>query len=168
MRVFQALGIETSSSLRRGRHDPLRIGDIMLIEDHINMFPEHPLHARTSTSWAALPRHERSIQQELRLKSMESPVRRTSSCNMVSTWVLRPTFETRPSTTGSAIVATPWACPPCRGDRGQPCQDEGVAFSIITDWCDRQIVEVSHEDVQEQPRLPSRRCWIMRTLIQTI
>ena len=45
VRVMQLLGIEYLfvSNAAGGMNGSFRVGDIMLIEDHINLFPEHPL-----------------------------------------------------------------------------------------------------------------------------
>ena len=45
VRVMQLLGIEYLfvSNAAGGMNDSFEVGDIMLIEDHINLFPEHPL-----------------------------------------------------------------------------------------------------------------------------
>ena len=46
VRVMKALGIKTLfvSNAAGGMNPEFMIGDIMLITDHINLFPEHPLH----------------------------------------------------------------------------------------------------------------------------
>ena len=45
VRVMQLLGIEYLflSNAAGGMNGSFKVGDIMLIEDHINLFPEHPL-----------------------------------------------------------------------------------------------------------------------------
>ncbi len=45
IRVMKALGVETLvvSNAAGGMNPAFRVGDIMLIRDHINQFPEHPL-----------------------------------------------------------------------------------------------------------------------------
>ena len=45
VRVMKALGVETVivSNAAGGTNASLRIGDLLIIEDHINLFPEHPL-----------------------------------------------------------------------------------------------------------------------------
>lgn len=45
VRVMKALGVETLflSNAAGGMNATFKVGDIMLINDHINLFPEHPL-----------------------------------------------------------------------------------------------------------------------------
>lgn len=45
VRVMKALGVETLivSNAAGGMNPEFKVGDIMLIKDHINFFPEHPL-----------------------------------------------------------------------------------------------------------------------------
>ena len=48
VRVMQMLGVKTLfvSNAAGGMNPDFAIGDIMIIRDHINLFPEHPLHGR--------------------------------------------------------------------------------------------------------------------------
>lgn len=48
VRVMKALGIKTLfvSNAAGGMNPEFRIGDIMIIRDHINLFPEHPLRGK--------------------------------------------------------------------------------------------------------------------------
>lgn len=48
MRVMKALGVETMivSNAAGGMNTDFKIGDIMFIRDHINLFPEHPLRGK--------------------------------------------------------------------------------------------------------------------------
>lgn len=48
VRVMKAVGIKTLfvSNAAGGMNPDFRIGDIMIITDHINLFPDHPLHGR--------------------------------------------------------------------------------------------------------------------------
>ncbi len=48
IRVMKALGIKTLfvSNAAGGMNPEFIIGDIMIITDHINLFPEHPLHGK--------------------------------------------------------------------------------------------------------------------------
>ena len=45
---MKACGIETLfvSNAAGGMNPTFRVGDLMIIEDHINLFPEHPLRGR--------------------------------------------------------------------------------------------------------------------------
>jgi len=48
IRVMRALGVETLfvSNAAGGMNKAFKVGDIVLIQDHINLFPEHPLRGR--------------------------------------------------------------------------------------------------------------------------
>lgn len=48
VRVMRALGVETLmvSNAAGGMNKAFKVGDIVLIQDHINLFPEHPLRGR--------------------------------------------------------------------------------------------------------------------------
>ena len=48
VRVMKALGIDTLfvSNAAGGMNKEFRVGDIMIITDHINLFPENPLHGK--------------------------------------------------------------------------------------------------------------------------
>ncbi|MBO4739790.1 MAG: purine-nucleoside phosphorylase [Bacteroidales bacterium] len=48
IRVFKAMGIETLilSNASGGMNPNFHVGDIMMITDHINLFPEHPLRGK--------------------------------------------------------------------------------------------------------------------------
>ena len=48
VRVMKALGIKTLfvSNAAGGMNPDFQIGDLMIITDHINLFPEHPLHGK--------------------------------------------------------------------------------------------------------------------------
>lgn len=48
VRVMKELGIETLfvSNAAGGMNPNFSVGDIMIIRDHINLFPEHPLHGK--------------------------------------------------------------------------------------------------------------------------
>ena len=48
IRVMKAIGIKTLfvSNAAGGMNPNFRVGDLMIITDHINVFPEHPLHGK--------------------------------------------------------------------------------------------------------------------------
>ena len=50
VRVMKALGIKTLfvSNASGGMNPSFKIGDLMIITDHINLFPEHPLRGKNS------------------------------------------------------------------------------------------------------------------------
>ena len=176
IRVFQALGIEYLfvSNAAGGMNPSFDIGDIMLIEDHINMFPEHPLHGKNFNELGTrFPDMSEAYNRELRLKAME--IAREKNIKLqhgVYVGVSGPTFETPAEYNWFRIIG---------GDAvGMSTVPEVIvanharmkvlAFSIITDLgVIGKIVEVSHEDVQEAAKIAQpKMAEIMRTLIQTI
>ncbi len=52
VRIMRALGCEymVVSNASGGLHPDFRVGDVMIIRDHINLFPEHPLHGPNDDS----------------------------------------------------------------------------------------------------------------------
>ena len=175
-RIFQALGIQHLfvSNAAGGMNPTFDIGDIMLIEDHINLFPEHPLRGKNYDELGPrFPDMSEAYDKKLRLMAMEIAKEKNIKLQHgVYVGVQGPTFETPAeyyffriiggdavgmSTVPEVIVAN-------------HAKMKVLAFSIITDLgVIGKIVEVSHEDVQEaakiaQPKMAS----IMREIIQRI
>lgn len=176
IRVFQALDIEYLfvSNAAGGMNPSFDVGDIMLIEDHINMFPEHPLHGKNYKELGTrFPDMSEAYNKELRLKAME--IAKTKNIKLqhgVYVGVSGPTFETPAeynffriiggdavgmSTVPEVIVAN-------------HAKMKVLAFSIITDLgVIGKIVEVSHEEVQEAAKIAQpKMAEIMRAIIQTV
>ncbi len=176
IRIFQALGIQYLfvSNAAGGMNPTFDIGDIMLIEDHINLFPEHPLRGKNCDELGPrFPDMSEAYDKQLRLMAMEIAKEKNIKLQHgVYVGVQGPTFETPAeyyffriiggdavgmSTVPEVIVAN-------------HAKMKVLAFSIITDLgVIGKIVEVSHEDVQEaakiaQPKMAS----IMREIIQRI
>ena len=154
IRVMHELGIKNLfvSNASGGMNPTFRIGDLMLITDHINFMPEHPLHgSNLPVGPRFLDMHEaydheflamaRSIAQEKGIRTVEGVYLATQG----------PTYETPAeykmyhilggdavgmSTVPEVIVA-------------RHCGIRVFGVSIITDLgVEGQIVEVSHEEVQ--------------------
>jgi len=171
VRVMKELGIKTLfvSNASGGMHPDFEIGDLMIITDHINHFPEHPLRGKNlygdrfpdmSDAYSKkLIEKAKIIAKEKGIKVQEGVYVGTQG----------PTFETPAeyklfrimggdavgmSTVPEVIVAN-------------HCKIEVFGMSIITDLgVEGKIVEVSHEEVQKaanavQPLMTS----IMRELI---
>lgn len=53
VRVMRELGVETLfvSNAAGGMNKEFRVGDVMVITDHINLFPENPLRGRNNEDW---------------------------------------------------------------------------------------------------------------------
>ncbi len=176
VRVFQALGIEYLfvSNAAGGMNSSFDIGDIMLIEDHINLFPEHPLHGKNFNELGTrFPDMSEAYNKSLRLMAMEIAKEKNIKLQHgVYIGLQGPTFETPAEYNWLRIIG---------GDAvGMSTVPEVIvanhagikvlAFSIITDLgVIGKIVEVSHEDVQEAAKIAQpKMAEIMRAIIQKI
>ena len=156
IRVMKAIGINTVfvSNASGGMNPDFKVGDLMVITDHINLFPEHPLHGKNIDELGPrfpgmgeayskrLIQMARDIAKEKGIRLMEGVYVGTQG----------PTFETPSeyryfwriggdavgmSTVPEVIVAR-------HGDM------EVFGISVITDLGVEGIVEkVSHEEVQK-------------------
>ena len=176
IRIFKALGIEYLfvSNAAGGMNPSFDIGDIMLIEDHINMFPEHPLHGKNYDELG--PRFpDMSVPYDVNLRLMAMEIAKEKNIKLqhgVYVGVQGPTFETPAeynffriiggdavgmSTVPEVIVAN-------------HAKMKVLAFSIITDLgVIGKIVEVSHEEVQKAAKIAQpKMAEIMRTIVQKI
>ena len=176
VRVMKELGIETLlvSNASGGVHPDFEIGDLMIITDHINCFPEHPLHGKNDNRLGTrFPDMSEAYCKKLISKAKdiahENKIRVVEG---VYVGVSGPTFETPAeykyfriiggdtvgmSTVPEVIVAN---------HAGMKC----FGISIITDLgVEGKIVEISHEEVQEvgnkaQPIMT----FIMKELVKQI
>mgnify|MGYP000706824788 CR=1 FL=1 len=98
IRVFQALGIRYLfvSNAAGGMNPSFDIGDIMLIEDHINLFPEHPLHGKNYNELGTrFPDMSEAYDKKLRVMAMEiAKEKKIKLQHGVYVGVQGPTFET--------------------------------------------------------------------------
>jgi purine-nucleoside phosphorylase len=155
VRVMKALGIQSLflSNAAGGMHPDFRIGDLMMITDHINHFPEHPLRGKNYDALG--PRFpDMKEAYSLRLRKLALDIAAEQGLNLrqgVYLGTSGPTYETPAeyayfksigghavgmSTVPEVIVA-------------KHSGMEVFALSVITDiGLEGQIVEVSHEDVQ--------------------
>ncbi len=176
IRVFQALNIEYLfvSNAAGGMNSSFDVGDIMLIEDHINLFPEHPLHGKNFNELGTrFPDMSEAYNKELRLKAMEIANKKNIKLQHgVYIGLQGPTFETPAEYNFLRIIG---------GDAvGMSTVPEVIvanhagmkvlAFSIITDLgVIGKIVEVSHEEVQIAAKIAQpKMAEIMRTIVQEI
>ena len=156
VRVMHAMGIKTLlvSNASGGVHPDFEIGDLMIITDHINLFPEHPLRGKNYNELG--PRFP--DMSEAYSKEMIRRVKEIAAKNNIKTvegvyvGTTGPTFETPAeyryfrtiggdavgmSTVPEVIVAN-------------HCGMKCFGISIITDLgVPGKIVEVTHEEVQE-------------------
>ena len=156
VRVMKALGIETLlvSNASGGVNPDFEIGDLMIITDHINLFPEHPLRGKNFPELGTrFPDMSEAYSKELIAKAkLIATKHNIKVVEGVYVGTTGPTFETPAeykyfrtigadavgmSTVPEVIVAN---------HAGIRC----FGISIITDLgVPGKIVEVSHEEVQE-------------------
>lgn len=171
VRVMKELGIKTLfvSNASGGTNPDFEIGDLMIITDHINQFPEHPLRGKNLYG-DRFPDMSEAYSKELIAKAKEIAKEKGIKVQQgVYVGTQGPTFETPSeyklfrimggdavgmSTVPEVIVAN-------------HCKIKVFGMSVITDLgVEGKIVEVSHEDVQKaanvaQPLMTD----IMRELI---
>ena len=172
VRVMRELGIKTLfvSNAAGGMNPDFGIGDLMIITDHINFFPEHPLHGKNIPYGPRFPDMSEAYDCELIRKADAIAAERGIRVQHgVYVGTQGPTFETPAeyrmyrilggdavgmSTVPEVIVAN-------------HCGIKVFGISVITDLgVEGKIVEVSHEEVQKaadaaQPKMTE----IMRELI---
>jgi purine-nucleoside phosphorylase len=174
VRVMKAIGIDTLlvSNASGGMNPSFQIGDLMIITDHINLFPEHPLRGKNFVELGTrFPDMSQAYSKDLIVKAKQIAASHAIKVvEGVYVGTSGPTFETPAeyrffhtiggdavgmSTVPEVIVAN---------HAGMKC----FGISIITDLgVSGKIVEVSHQEVQEignsvQPLMTL----IMKELIQ--
>ena len=154
IRVMYELGIKTLfvSNAAGGMNPDFKIGDLMIINDHINMMPEHPLHGPNFPTGPRFPdMHEAYDHQLIALADQIAEENGIAVKHGVYVAVQGPTFETPAeyrmyrilggdavgmSTVPEVIVAN-------------HCGMKVFGVSIITDLGGFDVpVAVSHEEVQ--------------------
>jgi len=155
VRVMYELGIKTLfvSNAAGGMNPQFQIGDIMVITDHINMFPEHPLRGKNFPTGPRFPdMHETYNRKLINLAFEIAKEKNIRLQHGVYVGVQGPTFETPAeykmyrllggdtvgmSTVPEVIVA-------------HHCGIRTFGISIVTDLGGFDTpVEVSHEEVQQ-------------------
>lgn len=155
VRVMYELGIKTLfvSNAAGGMNPSFKIGDLMIITDHINFFPEHPLHGPNFPTGPRFPdMHEPYDHELIRLADAIAEEKGIQVQHGVYVGTQGPTFETPAeyrmyriiggdavgmSTVPEVIVA-------------RHCGIRVFGVSIITDLgVEGKIEEVSHEEVQK-------------------
>lgn len=172
VRVMRELGIKTLfvSNAAGGMNPNFSIGDLMIITDHINFFPEHPLRGKNIEYGPRFPDMSEAYSKELINKVLQIAEEKDIKVQQgIYIGTQGPTFETPAeykmfhilgadavgmSTVPEVIVAN-------------HCGIKVFGISVITDLgVEGKIVEVSHEEVQKaadaaQPKMTT----IMRELI---
>ena len=155
VRVMYELGIKTLfvSNAAGGMNPEFKIGDLMIITDHINLFPEHPLRGKNFPTGPRFPDMHETY--DLGLVAEADQIAKEKGIRVmhgVYVGVQGPTFETPAeyrmyakmggdaigmSTVPEVIVA-------------HHCGIKTFGVSVITDLGGFDVpVEVSHEEVQE-------------------
>jgi len=175
VRVMYELGIQNLivSNAAGGMNPAFKVGDLMIIEDHINSFPENPLRGRNFPTGPRFPSMHKAYDPEF-IRIVEDAARRlgTKVHRGVYVGTAGPTFETPAeyrmfkgwgadavgmSTVPEVIVAV-------------HCGIRVFGMSVITDLGGFDVPEeVSHEEVQEaannaQPKMTA----LMKELIRQI
>ena len=175
IRVMRELGIKTLfvSNAAGGMNPSFEIGDLMIITDHINFFPEHPLRGKNIPYGPRFPDMSEAYNQALIRKADEIANEKGIKVQHgIYIGTQGPTYETPAeykmfrilgadavgmSTVPEVIVAN-------------HCGIQVFGISVITDLgVEGKIVEVTHEDVQKaadqaQPLMTT----IMRELINRV
>ncbi len=175
IRVMRELGIQTLfvSNAAGGMHPDFEIGDLMIISDHINFFPEHPLRGKNIPYGPRFPDMSEAYNKELIRKADAIATEKGIKVQHgIYIGTQGPTYETPAeykmfrilgadavgmSTVPEVIVAN-------------HCGIKVFGISVITDLgVEGKIVEVTHEDVQKaadqaQPLMTT----IMRELINRV
>ncbi len=164
IRVMKYLGVENLivSNASGGVKSGFKVGDIMLITDHINMMPEHPLNGANDERFG--PRfvdmhepYDLELAQKMRDVAAENKIDLQEGVYLA---LQGPTFETPAeyrmvrlmgadavgmSTVPEVITAK---------HMGMKC----IGLSVITDLGVEGLVEsVSHEEVQEVAKLAEKK-----------
>ena len=175
IRVMRELGIQTLfvSNAAGGMNPAFEIGDLMIITDHINFFPEHPLRGKNIPYGPRFPDMSEAYNKELIRKDDAIAAEKGIKVQHgIYIGTQGPTYETPAeykmfrilgadavgmSTVPEVIVAN-------------HCGIKVFGISVITDLgVEGKIVEVTHEDVQKaadqaQPLMTT----IMRELINRV
>ena len=175
VRVMRELGIQTLfvSNAAGGMNPAFEIGDLMIITDHINFFPEHPLRGKNIPYGPRFPDMSEAYNKELIRKADAIATEKGIKVQHgIYIGTQGPTYETPAeykmfrilgadavgmSTVPEVIVAN-------------HCGIKVFGISVITDLgVEGKIVEVTHEDVQKaadqaQPLMTT----IMRELINRV
>lgn len=156
VRVFKLLGVDTLllSNASGGTNKNFSIGDLMIIEDHINMLPDNPLRGKNIDELG--PRFpDMSEPYEKDIIALAEQIAKDNNIKIqkgVYTALSGPTYETPAEYKWISIIGSDAV--------GMSTVPEVIvakhmsmkcfAISVITDLgVDGKIVEISHEEVQK-------------------
>ncbi|HQB20423.1 MAG: purine-nucleoside phosphorylase [Bacteroidales bacterium] len=172
IRIMKALGVEVLilSNASGGMNPGFNIGDIVVIDDHINFFPDNPLRGKNENTLGDRFPDMSEVYDKQIIKKIEAIAKQAniSLKKGVYVGVPGPTYETPAeykmfyrlggdcvgmSTVPEAIVAR---------HAGMKC----VGFSVITDiWRENDTQKISHEMVLEEAAKAEP---ILRTLLKKL
>ncbi len=176
IRVMQMLGMKYLfvSNAAGGMNRTFQVGDIMLIEDHINLFPEHPLRGKNDPELGVrFPDMSEAYDSGLREMAVRIAADHNIKLQMgVYVGTQGPTFETPAEYNYFRLIG---------GDTvGMSTVPEVIvanhagikvlAFSIVTDLgVPGRVVKVSHEEVMEAAKLAQAKLvFIMEEVIKQL
>jgi purine-nucleoside phosphorylase len=176
VRTMQLAGIKNLfvSNAAGGMNSSFDIGDIMLIDDHINLFPESPLRGQNFPELGArFPDMSEPYDRELRKRCID--IARANNVKLqhgVYVGTQGPAFETPAEYCFFRVIG---------GDAvGMSTVPEVIvarhggmrvlAFSVITDLgVPGKIIEVTHEDVQKAAReAQPKLAFLIEEVIKTV
>lgn len=176
VRVMKFLGVERLfvSNASGGLNPDWHVGDIVVINDHINFFPEHPLRGKNDKDLGPrFPDMSKVYDERLRNKAKLIALEHNIGLKEgVYIGVSGPTFETPAEykmfrILGADIVGMS-TVPEVIVARHSGMKVFGI--SIITDsGVPGEIVEISHEEVQEVAmKAEPKMTLILKKLIESI
>ena len=176
VRVMKFVGVTQLfvSNASGGLNPDWQVGDIILINDHINFFPEHPLHGKNKPELG--PRFpDMSQVYDETLRNNAKQIALENNINLkegVYIGVQGPTFETPAEykmfrILGADVIGMS-TVPEVIVARHMNLKVFGI--SIVTDsGVPGEIVEISHEEVQEVAmKAEPKMTVIMKKLIESI
>jgi purine-nucleoside phosphorylase len=176
VRVMKFTGVKNLfvSNASGGLNPEWHVGDIVLINDHINFFPEHPLHGRNEKELGPrFPDMSKVYDERLRYKAKLIALENNINVKEgVYIGVQGPTFETPAEYNmfrilGADVIGMS-TVPEVIVARHSGLKVFGI--SIITDsGVPGEIVEISHEEVQQVAmKAEPKMTLIMKKLIESI
>jgi purine-nucleoside phosphorylase len=173
VRVMKFLGIQNLflSNASGGVNPTFEVGDLMLITDHINLFPAHPLNGKNDERFGPrFPDMSEAYDHQLLAKAKTTAAKLDIHLQEgVYVGLTGPTFETPAEykyvriiggdTVGMSTVPEVIAA----RHMNLPC----FAISVITDLgVPGKIIEVSHEEVQKVAKVAEKKMTLlMKTMI---
>lgn len=155
VRVMHELGIKTLfvSNAAGGMNPSFKIGDLMIITDHINFFPEHPLHGKNFPTGPRFPdMHEAYDKALVNLADEIAAQKHIDVKHGTYVGVQGPTFET-PSEYRMYHILGGDAVGMSTVPEVIVARHSGInvfGISVITDLGGFDVpVRVSHEEVQQ-------------------